>query len=295
MSEAATAAPPALTLESSTRTVQTKRWKLQYYEAGTGHPVILLHGTGPGATGWSNFNPNIAELSKTYRVIALDLPGWGGSDSMDPTQEPRQKAHVEAVRMLMDELGLQTAALVGNSMGGGVTLEFAATYNDRISHCITMGSGIFAIPNVFMPGGVSEGVRIIRETYEEPTPENFRRLVQVMVYDPSFATDELLNARSKAALANQEHLDNWLKPFRAAAAGPPAIPSEMVGKLATMKTPALFIHGRDDRVVSMESSLRTVATVPNSRLHVFNRCGHWAQIEHAREFNALVHSFISLN
>lgn len=84
-------------------------------------------------------------------------------------------------------------------------------YPDRISHAITMGSGLFGVPNMFTPGGLSQGIRVIFETYMNPTPENFRRLVEIMVYDASYVTDELSQQHSAGALAQREHLTNWLK------------------------------------------------------------------------------------
>jgi 2-hydroxy-6-oxonona-2,4-dienedioate hydrolase len=278
---------PDISEQSTGRDVQTKKWKIHYNEAGTGYPVIMLHGTGPGATGWSNFSRNVEALAPKYRMIAMDAPGWGGSDPIDPSTEPRNVAHAEAVKLLMDELGLEKAALVGNSMGGAITLQFAAMYPERLSHLITMGSGFFGSPNIFSPAGPSEGIRIIRETYENPTPENFRRLVSIMVYDSSFVTDELCEMRSRLSLANQTHLTNWLKP-----AAPNPHQAEVAAKVAAYKGPALFIHGRDDRVVPMENTLRLVSLVQDSQAHIFNRCGHWAQIEHAAEFNALLDGFL---
>jgi 2-hydroxy-6-oxonona-2,4-dienedioate hydrolase len=277
-----------LTEESTSRIVQTKEWKLHFYEAGTGHPIIMLHGTGPGATGWSNFRPNLIPLSEKYRVIALNFPGWGKSDPFDPSAEPRGPANARAVKLLMDELGIERAALVGNSMGGGATIQFTVDYPDRISHFITMGSGVPGA-NFFSPGGLSEGIRIIRETYMDPSPQNFKRLVTIMVYDPSFVTDELCELRSRSALASPTHLQNWLKPPKMAP------PTDTLSTLATREVPALIIHGRDDRVVPPEGSLRLFTALPNSRLHMFNHCGHWAQIEHADEFNWLVDNFISHN
>ncbi len=67
----------SITKESSSRTVKTRDWNIHYHEAGTGHPLILLHGSGPGATGWSNFSGNLAGLSQHFRVLAVDMPGWG--------------------------------------------------------------------------------------------------------------------------------------------------------------------------------------------------------------------------
>ena len=277
-----------ITEQSTSKLVQTKEWKLHYYEAGTGHPVIMLHGTGPGATGWSNFSRNITALSEKYRAIALCFPGWGQSDTFDPSTESRSIANARSVKLLMDELGLEKAALVGNSMGGAATVQFAIDYPERMSHFITMGAGV-AGANIFQPGGFSEGIRIIRETYQNPTAENFRRLVSIMVYDSSFVTDELCEMRSKAALANLEHLQNWLKPQA------PAPYIDQLGILATRNIPALIVHGRDDRVVPMEGSMRLNTVLPNSRMLTFNHCGHWAQIEHADEFNDVVDRFITRN
>jgi 2-hydroxy-6-oxonona-2,4-dienedioate hydrolase len=129
---------------------------------------------------------------------------------------------------------------------------------------------------------------IIRECYQDPSPENFRRLVRSMVYNDSFVTEDLLKARSSAALANRTHLENWLAPQ------PGPFPVD-ISKLAAWQGPALIVHGRDDRVVNLEGSMRAVTIFQDSRLHVFNHCGHWAQIEHAEEFNWLVTEFIKHN
>jgi 2-hydroxy-6-oxonona-2,4-dienedioate hydrolase len=286
-----------ITAEATSRTVQTKKWKLHYNEAGSGHAIIMLHGTGPGATGWSNFSPNIGPLAEKYRVILLDCPGWGGSDPQDATKEPRGPTNALAVKLLMDELGIDKAALVGNSMGGHATMHFAVTYPERISHIITMGAHGSG-PAIFSPAGFSEGMQVVRQTYEKPTPENFRRLVSVMVYDSSFVTDELCQQRSSAALANPTHLENWLKPFKTPGGGMAAMLAEtyeLTHRLHSVKTPALIFHGRDDRTVAVEVSMRYATILQNSRTVIFNRCGHWAQLEHAKEFNAMVDNFISLH
>ncbi len=289
-----TEAPARVTEESTSRFVQTKRWKLHYNEAGSGYPIILLHGAGPGATGWSNFHQNVPALSRNHRAIVLDFPGWGRSDVFDCTGQSRFVANAEAVKLLMDELGIEKAALVGNSMGGGTTLEFMAAYPDRISHAITMGAGLFTLPNMFSPGGFPLGLRVIFETYREPTPENFRRLVEVMVYDPAYATDALSQARSTAALAQPEHLANFLKWSMGHPEGLYGGLENLMTKLAESTTPTLMIQGRDDRTVPIETTLRTAALIPDARAVILNRCGHWAQLEHAAEFNRLVLNFLEL-
>ncbi len=272
---------------STSKFAETKNWRIHYNEAGSGHPLIFLHGTGPGATGWSNFHQNLA-LADKYRVIMVDCPGWGKSDELSPGG-PRADALAEAVLEMMDRLAIEKAAFVGNSMGGAISIEFAVRYPERMSHIITMGAGIIA-PSLLTPGGLSEGLRVLVETYREPSPENFKRLVQVMVYDSSYATDDLMRQRSEAALANAAHLRNWLEGF---ATWRPIPHPQLIPKLMESQIPALFIHGRDDRTMHWENSLRGVGTLPNARMVLLNRCGHWAQLEHAREFEALVDNFVS--
>lgn len=290
MAQPESAAP--FTEESTSRFVQTPRWRLHYNEVGEGPAVILLHGTGPGATGWSNFHQNMAALARSHRVIALDFPGWGRSDVFDCSGQSRTTANAEAVRLLMDALELRTAALVGNSMGGAATLEFMATWPERISHAVTMGAGLFAAPNMFAPGGISEGMRVIRDAYKDPSPANFKRLVRVMVFDAAFVSDALAEQRSNAALAQPEHLTNWLKWPMGHPDGPFGGLETLMKGLAHARTPTLLIHGRDDKTVPMETTMRTVGLIPNSRAVILNRCGHWAQVEHAAEFDRLLGGFL---
>ncbi|MBI2739961.1 MAG: alpha/beta fold hydrolase [Rhodospirillales bacterium] len=282
-----------LTAASTSRFVQTKKWKLHINEAGKGHPLIMLHGAGPGAGGWTNFSHNIGALSNKYRVILMDFPGFNKSDEFDPESGERHAANAEAVKLLMDELKIEKATLIGNSLGGFATLMFSSLYNDRIDRAILMGtpSPMIGPPHFYSPAGVSEGLKVLWETYADPSPENFLRLVNIMVYDGSFATKELAKERSDQAKLNLKHLSNWIKGLPLIAQATPEMKS-LWEKLSQMQTPTLVIHGRDDRVVGVENGLRNAALIPNATLVVFNRCGHWAQIEHAGKFNALVDTFL---
>jgi len=274
-----------LTEAGTSRTVQTKRWKIHYNEAGEGHPVIMLHGSGPGATGWSNFGPNMRVLAEKYRVFAVDMPGWGKSDPVSA----EERDHVAAALDFMDALGLEKAAFVGNSMGGMTALRFACEHPERMSHLITMGPGSGAV-TLFGPGdGPTEGLKILIEGYRNPTPETMRRLVEIMTYDAGDVGAEVARQRAEAAQAHPDHLANYLAGLGRMR------PFVDLDALRECRIPALLIHGRDDRVVHYEHSLRLVSVIPNSRLVLFNRCGHWAQLEHADEFNRLVDDFISNN
>lgn len=276
-----------LTDEDTSRFVQTRSWKIHYNEAGQGHPLVLLHGSGAGATGWSNFRPNIGPLSERFRVLAVDAPGWGRSDPATSDVYDHPKALLE----FLDELEIEKAALVGNSMGGMTAMTFAARYPDRLSHLITMGPGSFPqMPTMFGPGdGPSEGLKILAEGYRNPTPEVMKRLVEIMTFSAEFATDELAKQRADNAAGRPDHLANFLAGFGTRGPVPTAATPEQV---ASITAPALLVHGRDDRVVHFEHSLRLVGMIPDARLVLFNRCGHWAQLEHAAEFNRLVADFL---
>ena len=277
---------PTLTDAETSRTVQTADWKIHYNEAGEGPVVVLLHGSGPGATGWSNFGPNMAHLAQRHRVLAVDMPGWGRSDAV----VAEERDHVKAAVQLLDALGIERAAFVGNSMGGMTSLRFAATHPDRITHLVTMGAGSPGVRLFGAGDGPTEGLKVLQQAYREPTPELMKQLVRIMTYDEAFATDELAQQRAEAAVARPDHLANFI----AGIGVPPRFfPTEQ--EVLSIRTPTLLVHGRDDRVVHFENSLKLLALIPDSRLVLLNRCGHWAQVEHAAEFNRVVDAFLSSN
>ena len=271
--------------------VTTADFTIHYNEAGPadGKPVFLIHGGGPGATGWSNYNPNIGALADAgLRVFAIDLPGWGGSSEVDfLTYEP-----LDALEQFMDAVGLEKAAFVGNSMGGHTSIRMSIERPHRVTHLITMGAPLQLKPFLFAAAGPSEGIKIMYQGYTDYTPEAMKRLVEIMVFDgPRFATPELCQQRSEAVAKRPQHVANVAK---AGIRGP--IPTWAdLDRLGEITAPALLIHGRDDRVVGFEGTLFASARIPNSRVHIINRCGHWAQLEHADEFNRLVADFVRHN
>lgn len=266
-------------------TVTMTDWTINYEEAGAGHPVLLLHGSGPGATGRSNFSENIGPLAEHFHVLAPDMPGWGASD---PCPADRLD-HVGTALQFMDALGIDRAAVVGNSMGGVTAVRLAAEHPDRVSHLITMGAPADLGPKTFGPSGPTEGLKALVQAYATPTAAAFERLVQIMVFDPAYATPALCAARAEAAAQRPEHLGNFLAGIPL---GGPVRRFATTGELGGIRAPALLIHGRDDRVVHFENSLAMLAAIPDSRLVLINRCGHWAMIEHADEFNHLVIDFV---
>ncbi|MDI3387653.1 alpha/beta hydrolase [Streptomyces sp. B-S-A8] len=285
----------AITKEAASRDITLPSgMRLRYYEAGEADatPVVLLHGSGPGATGWSNFSGNIGAIADAgFHVVAPDMPGWGDSDAQATADMDHDATLVE----YLDALGLDKAALVGNSMGAHTAVRFATLHPERITHLVTMGASLGRGPaSLFAPAdGPSEGLKVLVKAYKDASPENMKALVEIMTYDKArFATPELTRARSEAALARPDHLKNYVEGL---AHGAPIPIKVDRSKIPGIQTPTLLIHGRDDRVLHYETSLRLLADIPNSRLVLLNRCGHWAMIEHAAEFNRLVIDFLSHN
>jgi len=268
---------------------------VRYYEAGSGGaaPVVLLHGSGPGATGWSNFSGNIEVIAAAgFRVLAPDMPGWGDSDAVATKDMDHDVTLVE----FLDALGLEKAALVGNSMGAHTAIRFATLHPERITHLVTMGASLGkGFPSsLFGPqDGPSEGLKVLVKAYRDPSPENMKSLVEIMTFDKArFATPELTAARSQAASARPEHLANYVEGLAHGAPIPIKVDRSRIPDIAV---PTLLIHGRDDRVLHFETSLWLNAHIRNSRLVLLNQCGHWAMIEHADEFNRLVVDFVANN
>lgn len=264
--------------------------RLHYNDCNPGaaaEAVVMLHGSGPGATGWANFNRNIAPLTAVgYRVILLDCPGWGQSDSI-VNAGSRSELNARMLKGLVDHLGLGKVHVIGNSMGGHSAVAFALAWPERVGKLILMGGGTGGVSSfVPMP---TEGIKLIGALYRDPTIENLRRMMNVFVYDPGDLTEELFEARLANLLARRDHLENFVK---SSAANPKQFP-DVGHRLAEIAAETLIVWGRNDRFVPMEVGLRLVAGIPNSQLHVFNNCGHWVQWEHHETFNRLVLDFLS--
>ena len=262
--------------------------RLHYNDAGSGaQTVVMLHGSGPGASGWANFHRNVEPMVDAgYRVVLLDFPGWSKSDSIVSTGS-RSELNARALESLLDAIGVERAHLIGNSMGAHSAVAFALANPRRVHKLVLMGGGTGGVsPFVPMP---TEGIRLIGALYREPTIENLKRMMNVFVHDASVLTEELFRARLENMLARRDHLENFLK---SAEANPRQF-NDVGHRLGEISAPTLVIWGRDDRFVPLDVGLRLVAGLQDAELHVFSRCGHWAQWEHADKFNRMVLDFFS--
>ncbi|RWU17068.1 2-hydroxy-6-oxo-6-phenylhexa-2,4-dienoate hydrolase [Pseudomonas alkylphenolica] len=262
--------------------------QLHYNDIGQGaETVVMLHGSGPGASGWANFNRNIEPLTDAgYRVILMDCPGWSKSDPIVCTGS-RSDLNARALKGLLDVLDLDRVHLIGNSMGGHSAVAFALANPQRVGKLVLMGGGTGgASPFAPMP---TEGIKLLNGLYREPTIDNLKKMMTVFVFDASSLTDALYQTRLDNMLARRDHLDNFVASL---AANPKQFP-DFSPRLGEISAQTLIVWGRDDRFVPMDAGLRLLAGLPNAHLHVFNRCGHWAQWEHADAFNRMVLDFLT--
>jgi 2-hydroxy-6-oxonona-2,4-dienedioate hydrolase/4,5:9,10-diseco-3-hydroxy-5,9,17-trioxoandrosta-1(10),2-diene-4-oate hydrolase len=275
-----------LTERATERFLTATGVRLRYHEAGAGEPLVLLHGGGPGASGWSNYHRNIDALSREYRVLIPDLPGFGGSDKCLPDRGLFGYL-AGVIRDFLDALAIPTAHFVGNSLGGGTVLKLALEHPKRLGKGVLMGSGGGLPMFSTMP---TEGVRHLVGYYEGtgPSLEKLRSFIDVMLYDGSAVTDELLEQRYRASLDPDIVRNPPIKRL----AGKLPLEELWREELPRLDHELLLVWGREDRVVPLDCAFVLLKQLARGQLHVFGQYGHWVQWEKATAFNALVLGFL---
>ena len=253
-----------------------------YHDVGEGYPGILVHGSGPGVTAYANWRPNIPYLSQFYRVIAPDMVGFGYTEQPDGYEFSLDN-WVQHIIGVMDPLNIQKAHIVGNSFGGGLAIATALRYPERVGRLVLMG----AAGTKFK---LTEGLDAVWGY--QPSIENMRKLLDLFAYDRSLVSDELAEVRYKASIRPgvQESFASMFPAPRQQWLDSLASSDE---ELKSLSNETLIIHGREDRVVPLSSSLHLAEVIDRAQLHVFGRCGHWTQIEHTDRFNRLVVDFFN--
>ena len=270
----------------TTHFVESAAGRVAYHEMGQGPAVVLIHGGGPGAYGYSNYRRNFEALAhKGLRVIVLDMPGFGQSDYR-PNVGSLFDAPAAAVREIADHLEIEKLSLVGNSLGGGAALRFALDNPDRADKLVLMGpGGSLAATSPFPTEGLLRMVMFYEG--DGPSIDKLERIIDLLVFDRSSFTRALVEERYETAtlphtLANP--------PLRGQVQNPR---NELWREpLDTLQHKTLLIWGKDDRVIPLDMAFILLKRIANSSLHVFPKCGHWAQWEKADEFNALVADFL---
>ncbi|WP_405240783.1 alpha/beta fold hydrolase [Lentisalinibacter orientalis] len=272
------------TEEATSKFVNAGGVKLHYHDVGAGEPVICLHGGGPGAAGWSNFSKNIDAIASEFRMLIIDMPQFGRSEMVVNETEGRLSFTARIVAAFMDELGIEQADFIGNSIGAQSIMRLCIDSPERVKKHIAVGNNAAAPLSFFQPRP-QEGIKLIIDYYndEGPSMEKMERILRTLVYDQRHISPEIVKERYEMS-ARPETVELWTKHH------PPR--EEVAHELRKVEAETLMIWGSEDRFSSLDSGLIQLKLLQNSRLHIFPRCGHWAQIERADEFNELSLAFL---
>lgn len=243
-------------------------------EAGSGPAVVFIHGSGPGASGASNFRDNWpAFVAAGYRVILPDLIGYGASskpEGIDYTLQLFTDTLYEALRAH----GVEKAVLVGNSLGGGVAIQMTLDHPEFAERLILMAPGcIEEQASYFTMPGIAKMV----SGFGGPdfNLDEQRRLVSNLVH-PSFAgkiPDALVQERFAVARTQPKDV---LARMRTPNLGP---------RLGALEQPIFVMWGLQDEFCPESGSRHFLVAGCDVRVMTFNNVGHWVQVERSEEFN----------
>ena len=267
------------------RYVEVDGISTHYVFAGSGHPVVLLHGLGASLAVWWE---NMAPFAERFSVYALDLPGHGDSGKPDIAYD--MPSTVRFLASFLDSQGIDRVSLVGNSGGGMLAAAFASLHPDRLDRLVLVdAAGLGREMPVFLR---LASLPIIGEILQTPKVRNTENLIKSVFYEPRVVQDalagELMRVRNlpgakEAVLkAVRQGVTLW------------GMRRELVllPHLQRVKVPILLVWGREDRVIPVAHAYLAASMLPGARLHVIPFCGHWPQMERAQEFNRVVITFL---
>ena len=263
------------------KTIQTGLVETNYHDVGSGEPVLLLHGSGPGVSAWANWRLTLQSLSSDFRLLAPDMAGFGYSKAPVDIAFTRQ-AWLDQIVAFIDALELPRVHVIGNSFGGSMALALAIAHPERVNRLILMGS-------VGVPFELTPGLDAVWGY--EPSFENMQTLIRIFAYDQSLAGDALVQMRYEASMRPGVQ-EAYARMFPAPRQRWVEAMAHHEEDIRAISHPTLLVHGRDDKVIPPSTSLTMFEWIDNSQLHIFGRCGHWTQIEHAAGFTRLVRGFL---
>ncbi|GAY18041.1 alpha/beta fold hydrolase [Mycobacterium sp. shizuoka-1] len=264
------------------KTIVANGISTNYLQTGTGEPVVFVHGSGPGVTAYANWRLTLPALAERFGCYAPDMVGFGFTDRPIGFSYTLQN-WVDQLSGFLDALGLEAVSLVGNSFGGAVALRLAVSQPERVSRLVLMGS-------VGVPFPITEALDAVWGY--QPSLDAMREMLDHFAYSRELVTDELAQVRYEASIRPgfQESFAAMFPAPRQRWVDALSTPHEQI---AALQVPTLIVHGRDDKVIPLATSLRLHELIDDSELHVFGRCGHWTQIERSGPFTALVADFLS--
>lgn len=264
------------------KTLVAAQHQTNYHEVGSGQPLFLLHGSGPGVSGWGNWNGVMDQLGERFRVIVPDIAGFGFTE-FKPDSKYDIKLWVAHLTGIMDALGIAQASFVGNSFGGALAIGLALSHPERVERLVLLGT----------PAGEFEQTAGLRSAWTyEPSLENMEATMRLFPYDQSIITGEMVRSRFEAS--NRPGAQEALRKLipRPNPDGPTIVRGFPAKAVAGIGAPTLVLHGREDGVVPPACGQLLAQHIPDAQLHLFGRCGHWVQSERRTEFLQLVSNFV---
>ena len=257
--------------------------RIHYLDEGPadGEVVVFLHGSGPGASGYSNFKGNYPALvAAGYRCIIPDLIGYGFSDKPTDVDHPLS-FFVECVSQTLDCAGVERCTLVGNSLGGAVALGLALDEPQRVQKLVLMAPGGLSELSEYqaMPG--MQKVFAVFGSSEPVTPAVMKDLFATsLMHDPRYATDELVAERMQIMQIMNGHVMATMK-----------VPV-LTDRLQELVCPVLGFWGLEEKMMPENGIMALARNVRHLRLILVSACGHWVMVEHQDMFNRACLDFI---
>ena len=253
-----------------------------YIAAGSGDPLILIHGSGPGVTAFANWRGVIPDFAQHFACYAPDTLGFGYTDFPADIRGFSMDRWVAHLTGFMDALEIEKAHFIGNSYGGALTVALATRHPERVRGVVLMGAAGLPFP-------VTDGLSEVWGY--QPSLDAMRNLMNTFAHDPALVSEQIVQSRYEASVrpGAQEAFSSLFPEPRQRWLDELAADEE---KLRAMPHPTLLVHGREDVIVPLDVSLRFHKLIPNSELHLFGGCGHWTQIERRERFVELVIPFL---
>jgi pimeloyl-ACP methyl ester carboxylesterase len=267
----------ALSKEATDRFAEVDGVALHYNEAGAGPVLLCTHGGGPGANAWDNTKYSFDALAERFRVILLDLPGFGESQKhVSRGGVPLDIFLARLKRDFLDAIGVENASVYGSSAFSAAALRFGLAYPERTDKLI-----IQAYSPVPETGPPTPGIASLIAFSNDPTEANMQRMCEMFVPREQLRTPEFVEARFRAATA-PGHLESR-REFSMAAN------SDLRPDLPGLNAPVLIVWGAGDRMIPVHGVLDGLTLIPDARAHVWGGdTGHFVVYEHPDEFTALV-------
>lgn len=254
---------------------------------GLGPAVLMLHGIGGSLELWS---AQFVGANRGLRLIALDLPGHGLSDFGD--QPYSLEKFAAFAWKFLDALGLAGVHLVGNSMGGAVSLLMLARQPARVRSVLLAASAALgrASPTPFR----LMTLPVLGSVLTKAGPTAVKQQINA-IFDPAYAVPDSVRQtieRNVMRPGAQAAFLATLRQMTDAGGQRPALVQAAQAALGAARVPVLLLHGRQDRVIPVAHSEAAVRLNPNARLVVLDRCGHTPQLERPDDFNAALRALV---